>query len=87
MYAFLDPFGCLSFVSPHMTIRFDMSPKLLLEACSDYTFVIYLVLSKRVYRNSLVLLFHKVTSCCLAELKMTTFDVILGIDKLHECYH
>ena len=76
----------LSFVTPYISVQFNVSTETLWEPFSVLTLVGDQVISRRVYRNCPVTVSQKVTSADLVELEMVDFDVILGMDWLHSCY-
>lgn len=51
VYALLNPCATLSFVSPYVSMRFDVSPDVLLDSNSVSTSIGEFVVDKRVYRN------------------------------------
>lgn len=62
VYAFLDPGANISFSTPFLAIKFDMSPKLLLEPFLVSIPIGELVIMQRVYYIS-VALNHSLSSC------------------------
>ena len=86
VYALLDPGATLSFVTPYITVNFNVSPETLPEPCSVSTPIGDPVIARRVYKNCPVTVSQKVTSADLVELEMVDFDIILGMDWLHSCY-
>lgn len=77
VYDLLDSRANLSFVTPYLAMKFDISLEILLEPLPVYTLVGNSVLTKKVSRNCLVSVFHKVTSCDLVEFDMTIFMLSL----------
>ncbi|KAH0721575.1 hypothetical protein KY285_005148 [Solanum tuberosum] len=86
VYALLDPGATLSFVTPYIAVKFDVSPETLSEPFSVSTPVGDRVIARRVYKNCPITVSQKVTSADLVELEMVDFDVILGMDWLHSYY-
>ncbi|XP_049356909.1 uncharacterized protein LOC125821531 [Solanum verrucosum] len=86
VYALLDPGATLSFVTPFVAMRFDVHPKELLEPFLVSSPVCDSVVAKRVYKRCPISLSHRVTFVDLVELDMLDFDVILGMDWLHDFY-
>ncbi|WMV50784.1 hypothetical protein MTR67_044169 [Solanum verrucosum] len=88
VYAFLDPSATLSFVMPYVSMRFDVSPDVLLDLFSISTPIGESIVAKRVYRNCHVSLSHRVTYVDLVELDMLDFDVILDTQPISSpSYH
>ena len=86
VYAFLDPSATLYFVTPLVARKFDVLPNVLIEPFSVYTPMGDSVVAKRVYRKCHVMLPDRVTLADLVELDMFYFDIILGMDWLHDCF-
>ncbi|WMV25033.1 hypothetical protein MTR67_018418 [Solanum verrucosum] len=86
VYAFVDPGGTLSFVTPYVAMRFDVFPNVLLEPFIVSSPIGDSVVAKRVYRKCPISLSHRVTLVDLVELDMLEFDVILDMDWFHSCY-
>lgn len=86
MYNLLDLDANLSFLTPYLAIRFDISHEILLEPFSVYTPIGDSILAMRVYRNYSVLVLHKVAPCDLIKLDMIAFDIILGMNRLDASY-
>jgi len=86
VHALLDPGATLSFNTPYVAIRFNVSPEVLLEHFSISTPIGESVVAKRVYKRCPISLSHMIILVNLVELDMLDFDVILGIDWLHACY-
>ena len=63
-----------------------MSPELWCEPYKVSTLIGESIVPKRVYRNYVVFILHKVLPCDFVELDMVDFDVILGMDWLHAYY-
>ena len=86
VYALFDPGVTLSFVTPYITVKFDVSPEILSEPFSVSTPVGYPVIARQVYKNCPVTVSLKATSTDLVELEMVEFDIILDMDWLHSYY-
>lgn len=86
IYVLLDPGANLSFVTLYLSIRFDITPKILLEPFSVYIPIGDSILAKKVYKGCPTSVFYKVILCDLIELVIIDFDVILDIDWLHSSY-
>lgn len=67
VYRLLDPITILSFVTPYVSIGFDILPYVLLKPFSVSTLVGDSIMTKRVYRKHPVSLSHSVTHVDLAE--------------------
>lgn len=80
VYVLLDHGANLSFVTPYLVMRSDVTSDVLLEPFFIYTPIGDAVLAKRINRNCLVLALYKLTQCYLTELEMTEFDITLGMD-------
>ncbi|XP_055830809.1 uncharacterized protein LOC129899823 [Solanum dulcamara] len=59
VYALLDPGANLSFVTPFLANRFDMSPKMLLDPYLVSTPIGELVHARKVYKGSRMFILHK----------------------------
>uniref|UniRef100_M1DPF5 Gag-pol polyprotein n=1 Tax=Solanum tuberosum TaxID=4113 RepID=M1DPF5_SOLTU len=70
----------LSFATHYVVIRFDVSPEILSNPFKVSTPIGDSIVAKRVYKNCLVFVSHRVTHVDLGELDMLDFDVILGMD-------
>ncbi|WMV41353.1 hypothetical protein MTR67_034738 [Solanum verrucosum] len=77
VYSLLDPCATLSFVTPYVAIRFNISLNVLLDPFFVSTPIGESIQAKRVYRNCHVSLSHRVTHVDLVELDMLDFDIIL----------
>ncbi|TMX05241.1 hypothetical protein EJD97_000237 [Solanum chilense] len=84
VYDLLDPVATLSFVTPLIAKRFEILPDMLLELILVSTSVGESIISKRVYRNCPISFPNRVSNVDLVELDMLDFDIILGIDWLHD---
>ncbi|WMV41622.1 hypothetical protein MTR67_035007, partial [Solanum verrucosum] len=60
-YALLDPSATLSFVTPYMSMRFDVSPKILSSPFHGSTSMDDAIMANRVYRKCLISLSHRVS--------------------------
>ena len=86
VYALLDPDATLSFVTPLVSMNFDVLPDIFHEPLLVSTTMGDSILFKRVYRVCLVSLPNRVTLVDLVELDMLNFDVISGMDWLHSYF-
>ena len=86
VYALLDPGESLYFVTPYVSMNFEITPEQLSEPLSVSTPVGESTLVKRVYCDCPIFVSHKSTMADLIELGMVDFDVILGMDWLHAFY-
>ena len=77
VYAMIDPRYTISFLIPHVDIRFDILPDILLDQFSISIPICETIIAKRVYRNFHVSLSHRVTHVDIVKLDMVKFDVIL----------
>ncbi|KAG5609832.1 hypothetical protein H5410_021113 [Solanum commersonii] len=84
--ALLDSGANLSFVTPYVAIRFDITPEQLLELFSVSTPICESILVETVYHDCTISVYHKDGIADLEELDMVDFDVILGIGWVHACY-
>ena len=73
----------MSFVTPYIAVDFRVSPKILAEPFSISTLVGKYIIAHRVYRKCPVMVSQKVILTDLVELKMTNFDIIIGMDWIH----
>lgn len=76
VYAFLDPGDTLTFVTPFLSMKFEILLKVLVEPFLACTMVGDSLMVKRVYRCCHISLFHKVTLVDLVELIMLDFNVL-----------
>ena len=83
IYAFLDSSANLSYVTPLVSMKFDVLPYVFVEPFSVSTQVGDSVVAKIVCRSCPLLLSNRVTLVDLEELYMLDFDVIFVIDWLH----
>lgn len=86
VYVLLDPGATLSFVSPYIALKFGINPEQILEPFSISTHVSEFIVARKLYRDYIVIIFHRDTIVGLVELDMVNFDVILGMDWLYLCY-
>lgn len=86
VYEILDPAPILFFLVPYIEVEFGVSAKIIIEPSLTYTPVDSLITTRWVYKNFPVIVSQKVTSVDHAELNVTNFYVILGMDQLHFCY-
>ena len=84
IYALLDLGATLSFVTPWIARNFDMLLDILDEPFIVTISVGESVVAMRVYRNCPIMLPNRVTHAKLVELYMVHFDIILGMDWLHD---
>ena len=73
-------------MTPLVDIKFDVLPNVLVEPFLVSTPVGDSVVAKRLYRSCPILLSNRATLVDLVELDMLDFDVILGMDWLHDCF-
>ena len=86
IYALLDLWANLSFVTPYVAMNFEFLLEQHSEPFSVSTPVGESILVERVYRDCIIFVSHKSTRTYLIELDMVDFDGILGMDWLHACY-
>lgn len=79
-YVLMDPRATLSFVSPFIAYKFDMTLESLLQPFNVSTPVGDFVLAERVYRDCSVFIHHRETMADLVELDMVDLYLILGMD-------
>ncbi|XP_070023178.1 uncharacterized protein [Nicotiana sylvestris] len=80
VYALIDPYSILSYVTPYVSMEFGIEPKQLHEPLSVSTLVNESVLAAWVYRDFVVMVHGRDTMVDLIELGMVYFDVIMGMD-------
>ncbi|WMV13973.1 hypothetical protein MTR67_007358 [Solanum verrucosum] len=76
----------LSFVTPYVVMRFDISPKIL---CNPFYVTLPAgdsIVARRVYRNFPISVSHILTHVDLIALDMLDFDIILEVDWIYSCY-
>ena len=76
----------LSFVTPLLALSFEILPEALHDPIVVSTPLGENVRTDRVYKDCLIFLSGKTMCADLVELPMHDFDVILGMDWLHNCY-
>ena len=86
VYALLDSGSTLSFVTPLVSIKFDLLPKILHEPFLVSTLIGDIIRHKRVYRDCTITILDIFIHADLIELTMLYFYIILGIDWLRKCY-
>ena len=86
IYDLLDSGATISFVTPYIARKFDIFPNILNETFMLTILVGESVVAKGAYRNCPIMLPNRVTHVELVELDMADFDVILGMDWLHDCF-
>ena len=86
VYAFLDLGSTLSFVTPLLTLTFEILPKVLHDPIVVSMPLGETVRTNRVYKDCPIVVCGRTTCADLVELPMHDFDVILGMDWLHICY-
>ena len=67
-------------------MRFSVKPEVLKDLFSISTPLGESVITRPVYTNCPISVFHKINPCDLIELEMVDFDVILGMDWLYDGY-
>ena len=85
-YALFDLGATLSFVTPMVARKFDVLLDVLIEPFSVCIQMGFTMVSKRVYRKCPMMLPNRVTLADLVELNMFDFDIILGMDWVHDCF-
>ena len=76
----------LSFVTPLVSMKFDVLLNVLSDTFSVITLVGDSIVAKRVYRSCPMLFPNRVTLVNLVELDTLEFDFILGMDWLDACF-
>ena len=84
MYVLLDQGCTLFFVTPVVAKKFDALLDILHKPFLVSTPVGESIVAKRVYRNCPVSCRNRVSNVHLVELHMLNFDIILGMDWLHD---
>lgn len=82
----MDPDATLYFVTPLVSIRFNMLLDIFHEPFSVFIPKGHSVLVKWVYIGCPISLSNRVRLVDLVELEIFDFDVILGMDCLHSCF-
>ncbi|XP_069144584.1 uncharacterized protein [Solanum lycopersicum] len=85
VYALLDPGSTLSFVTPLLALTFEVLPEVLHDPIVVSTPLGENVKADRVYQNCPIVVSGRVCAN-LIELPMHDFDIILGMDWLHNHY-
>ncbi|XP_070040820.1 uncharacterized protein [Nicotiana tomentosiformis] len=85
VYALIDPGSTLSYVTPSVSRKFGIKPELI-KPFEVSTPVGDLVISKRVYRDHIVVFHSRSIVADLIELDMVEFDVIMSMYWLASCY-
>ena len=80
VYALLYPREILSFVTPYVSMTFEVIPNKLSEPFNISTPIGKSILAERVYFDCPVFINHKSTMTELIELDMVDFDVIICMD-------
>ena len=86
VYALLDPGSMLSFVTPLLSLTFEIFPEVLHDPIVVSTPLGENVRTHRVYKDFPIVVCGKTMCANLVELPMRDFDVILGMGWLHSCY-
>ena len=79
-YALLDPWASLSFVTPYVSMNFEIIPEQLCKLFSVSTPVGESILAETVYLDCPIFVSYKSTMTELIELDMVDFDVIICMD-------
>ncbi|XP_069150288.1 uncharacterized protein [Solanum lycopersicum] len=85
-YALLDPVSTLSFVTPLLSLTFEIFPDVLHDLIIVSTHLGENVTTDRVYKDCPIVVCGNTKYADLVKLPMHDFDVILGMDWLHSCY-
>ena len=86
VYALLDQGSMLSFVTPLLSLTFDILPDVLHDPIVISTPLGENVRTDRVYKDCPIVVSGKSMCANLVELPMHDFDVILGMDWLQNYY-
>ena len=86
VYALLNPGSMLSFVTPLLSLIFEILPKVLHDPIVVCTRLGENVRSDRVCKDYPIVVSGKTMCADLVKLSMHDFDVILGMDWLHSYY-
>ena len=86
VYALLDPGSSFSYVTPLITVNFEMRLEIIPEPILVSTLVGDSIVAQKVYKKCPVIVLHRVLLADLIELDMVDFDVILGMDWLYSSY-
>ena len=84
--ALLDLVVSLSFVTLYVAMKFEIIPEQHSEQFSVSTLVGESILAETVYHDCSISSSHKSTMDDLIELDVVDFEVILGMDWLHDSY-
>ncbi|XP_070034817.1 uncharacterized protein [Nicotiana tomentosiformis] len=85
-YALIDPGSTLLCITPFITAKFDIVPKILSDPFTVSTPVGESIIARRVYQGCTMSVCGRQTSADLVELEMLDFDAIMGMDWLAACY-
>ena len=86
VYDLLNPRSTLSFVTPLLSLTFEILPEVLHDLIVVSTPLGENVRTDRVYKDCPIVVSGKTMCSNFVELPMHDFDVILGMDCLHCCY-
>ena len=86
VYGLLDRGATLSFVTPHVAMKFEILPDILDETFLVSNTVGASVVVNKVYKGCHISLTNRVTLVDLIELYLLDFDVILVMDWLHDFF-
>ena len=86
VYALLDPASTWSFVTPLVSSKFSLLPRILHEPFLVSNHIRYNIRGERVYRYCLIAFLNRITYADLIEVTILYFDIILGMNWLHKCY-
>lgn len=86
VYALIDPGSTFLYITPFVTGKLDMRPKLLPQSVEVSMQVGDLIITSHIYRGSTMLINERPASTDLVELIMVNIDVIMAMDWLVDCY-
>ena len=86
VYALLYLGATLSFITPYISIKFDIFPNILNEPFMVTSQLGESAIEKGMYRNCTIMLPNRTTYVELVELDMVDFYFILGMGLLHDCF-
>ena len=86
VYALLDLGSTLSFLTPLLTLTFEILPKVLHDPIVVSAPLGENIRNDIVYKEYPIIVCGKNMRADLVELPMHDFDIILGMDWLHSCY-
>ena len=86
IYALLYHDTTVSFVTPLVARKFDSLTNFLHEHFIVSTLVGESLIAKMVYRNCSIIFPNRVSYVDLVKLDMLDFYIILGMDRVHECF-